>query len=219
MPAEIVTQTRPAPECNLLPGDAEHFVEELAVYYRLFASAFRRPEQFTWGKVYLRGLLGDLPRKTTERIALDLGYNVRDLQYFVGQSPWPLAPVTARHQQLVAETLGEPDGVALIDESGVVKQGDNSVGVGPQYCGAVGKVANSQNGGYLGYVSRKGCSIVAGRLFMPEAWFDDAHAEKRQAYGVPADLTFQTKPQIALDLLQEAVVRDSLSFQWGAAQP
>jgi len=217
MPTDIITQTCPAPECNLLPGDVENFVEELAIYYRLFAAAFRRPEQVAKGEVYLQGLLGDLPRKTTERIALDLDYNVRNLQHFIGQSPWALEPVTARHQQLVAETLGEPDGVALIDESGVVKQGDDSVGVGPQYCGAVGKVANSQNGVYLGYVTRKGYTIIAGRLFLLEQWFDDAHAAKRQACGVPADLTSQTKPQIALQLLQEAVARGSLPFQWVAA--
>jgi SRSO17 transposase len=93
---------------------------------------------------------------------------VRDLQHFIGQSQWPIEPVLAIHQQIIAETLGEEDGVALIDESGVVKQGDQSVGVGPQYCGSVGKVANSQNGVYLGYVSRKGYSLVAGRLFMLE---------------------------------------------------
>ena len=144
MPAEIVTQTCPAPECNLLPGDVEQFVEELAAYYALFAPAFRRPEQTQWGQVYLNGLLGDLPRKTTERIALNLGHNVRDLQHFIGQSQWPIEPVLAIHQQLIAETLGEEDGVALIDESGVVKQGDHSVGGGPQYCGSVGKGATPQ---------------------------------------------------------------------------
>jgi len=217
MPAEIITQTCPAPECNLLPGDVEQFVEELAAYYDLFAPAFRRPEQTQWGRVYLNGLLGDLPRKTAERIALDLGHNVRDLQHFIGQSQWAIGPIVAIHQQLIAETLGEEDGVALIDESGVVKQGDHSVGVGPQYCGSVGKVANSQNGVYLGYVSRKGYSIVAGRLFMLQQWFDDEHAEKRRACGVPEDLTFKTKPQIALHLLQEALDRGGLPFQWVAA--
>lgn len=217
MPTNIIAQTCPAPECNLLPGDVDNFVVELADYYHQFAAAFRRPEQVAKGAVYLRGLLGALPRKTTERIALDLACNVRSLQHFIGQSPWALEPITACHQQLVAETLGEPDGVALIDESGVVKQGDDSVGVGSQYCGAVGKVANSQNGVYLGYVSRKGYTIVAGRLFMLEQWFDAAHAEKRQACGVPPDLTYQTKPQLALQLLQEAVARGTLPFQWVAA--
>ena len=217
MPVEIIAQTCPAPECNLLPGDVEQFVDELAAYYGLFQPAFRRPEQTKWGEVYLNGLLGDLPRKTTERIALESGHNVRDLQHFIGQSQWPIEPVLAVHQQIMAETLGEEDGVALIDESGVVKQGDQSVGVGPQYCGSVGKVANSQVGVYLGYVSRKGYSVVAGRLFTLEQWFDDEHAEKRRACGVPEDLAFKTKPQIALDLLQEALNRGSLPFRWVAA--
>jgi SRSO17 transposase len=217
MPAEIMTQTCPAPECNLLPGDVEQFVAELAAYFDLFESAFRRPEQAKWGEVYLNGLLGDLPRKTTERIALGLGHNVRDLQHFIGQSQWAIEPILAIHQQVVAQTLGEEDGVALIDESGVVKQGEHSVGVGHQYCGSVGKVANSQNGVYLGYASRKGYSIVAGRLFVLAQWFDDEHAEKRRACGVPEDLTFKTKPQIALDLLQEALDRGGLPFRWVAA--
>jgi SRSO17 transposase len=217
MPAGIITQTCPAPECTLLPGHVEQFVEELAAYYRLFEPAFRRSEQAKWGEVYLNGLLGELARKTTERIALDLGQNVRDMQHFIGQSPWPIEPILAIHQQLIAETLGEEDGVALIDESGVVKQGEHSVGVGHQYCGAVGKVANSQNGVYLGYVSRKGYSIVAGRLFMLEQWFDADHADKRKACGVPEELTFKTKPEIALDLLQEALERGSLPFRWVAA--
>ncbi len=64
------------------------------------------------------------------------------------------------HQRLIAETLGEVDGVMLIDESGVVKQGQHSVGVAPQYCGSVGKVANSQMGVHLGYVSRCGYSLA-----------------------------------------------------------
>lgn len=118
---------------------------------------------------------------------------------------------------LIGTSLGEVDGVALIDESGVVKQGDYSVGVGPQYCGAVGKVANSQNGVYLGYVSRKGYSLVAGQLYMLEAWFDAAHAEKRRQCGVPADLTYKTKPELGLELLQAAVKRDQLPFCWVAA--
>jgi SRSO17 transposase len=217
MPADIITETCPAPECNLLPGDVEQLVEELAAYYHLFAPAFHRPEQAKWGEVYVNGLLSGLARKTTERIALDLGQNVRDMQHFIGQSPWPLEPLLAIHQQIVAETLGEPDGVVLIDESGVVKQGEHSVGVAHQYCGSVGKVANSQVGVYLGYVSRKGYSVISGRLFMPKQWLDAEHADKREACGVPEGLAFKTKPQIALDLLQEMQQRGDLHFQWVAA--
>ena len=126
------------------------------------------------------------------------------------------------HQGLMANTMGETDGVMLIDESGVVKQGQDSVGVARQYCGSAGKVANSQVGVHLGYVSRKGYSLVDSRLFVPDEWFDEAHAERRKACGVPGDLIFQTKPEIGLELLQAAVKRneqadDVLPFQWVAA--
>mgnify|MGYP002634136804 CR=1 FL=1 len=217
MPTEIISETCPMPECNLTPQDIEHWVDELATYHQRFAPAFSRVEQAEWSKVYLAGLLGDAPRKTSERIALEASQKVRTLQHFLGQSPWPTEPVLAIHQQLIGETLGEEDGVMLIDESGVVKQGDHSVGVAHQYCGSVGKVANSQVGVHLGYVSRHGYSLVASRLFMPEQWFDPDYADKRQACGVPPDLTFQTKPEIGLALLQQAVDRGSLPCRWVAA--
>jgi len=170
-----------------------------------------------WSKVYLRGLLGESTRKNIERIALELDEKVRSLQHFIGQSPWKAEPVIEIHQRLIAETLGEADGVALIDESGMVKQGDDSVAVAAQYCGSVGKVANSQVGVYLGYASRKGYSLIEGQLFMPETWFDEEHAAKRAICGVPADLKSQTKPEIGLELLRRAIQRGSLPFQWVAA--
>ena len=105
----------------------------------------------------------------------------------------------------------------LIDESGVVKQGDDSVGVSSQYCGSVGKVANSQNGVYLGYASRLGYSLVEGQLFMPEEWFSEEYASKRAACGVPEELTMQTKPEIGLSLLERTVERGTLPFAWVAA--
>ena len=87
-------------------------------------------------------------------MALALGDKVRSMHYFKGQSPWEEEPVIAVHQQLVGETLGVPDGIMLIGESSMVKQGSESVGVAAQYCGSVGKIANGQVGVYLGYSSR-----------------------------------------------------------------
>ena len=214
---EIVTQTCPAPECNLTDRDIQNFMDEMAEYVEMFRPAFRRSEQLEWSQSYLRGLLGGAMRKNVEQMALELGENVRSMQHYIGQSPWEEEPVVAIHQQLVAEDLGEVDGVALIDESSVVKQGDNSVGVGAQYCGSVGKTANGQVGVHLGYVSRKGYSLIEGQLFVLEEWFDEAHAEKRRQCGMPEDLVYQTKPEIALKLLQKAVKRGDLPFQWVAA--
>jgi len=87
MPELIIAETSPAPECNLATYDVEQMVGELATYHEQFADAFGRVEQMEWSRVYLNGLLGDLPRKTSERMALDLGVNVRSLQYFMGESP------------------------------------------------------------------------------------------------------------------------------------
>jgi SRSO17 transposase len=151
MRTEIITQvqfieTCPAPACNFSSQDIEQSSEELMRYVKLFEPAFGRRAQWQWRGLYMQGLLVDTQRKTVERMALELGQNGRDMQPFVGQSPWQTEPVVAIHQGLVAESLGEADGVMLIDESGVVKQGQASVGVAAQYCGSVGKVANSQVG-------------------------------------------------------------------------
>ena len=138
MPTAIVAETCPAPECNLTPHDVKQFVKELKAYHAQFKAAFCRPEQFKRAAIYLKGLL-DAPRKTIEPMALALGENVRNMQHFIGQSPWGTEPAVQIHQALIADTLGEEDGVVLIDESGVVKQGDDLVGVAPQYCGSVGQ--------------------------------------------------------------------------------
>jgi SRSO17 transposase len=217
MPSGIVTETCPAPGCNLTDQDVDYFMEEMRAYVEMFEPAYLRREQLEWSQSYMQGLLGDAPRKNIERMALELGENVRSMQHYIGQSPWEAEPVIAIHQRLVGETLGEADGVVLIDESSVVKQGDGSVGVAAQYCGSVGKIANGQVGVYLGYASRKGYSLIEGRLFMPDKWFDETHAEKFRACGVPEDLVYQTKPEIGLELLKKAAKRGDLPFQWVAA--
>jgi SRSO17 transposase len=201
----------------LAAEDIHEMVKALEGTYQRYRPAFERSDQAANGWVYLKGLLSDLPRKVTERIALRFGKNVRSLQHFIGQSPWSCEVMTEIHQGLVVETLAEADGVLLIDESGVVKQGNHSVGVAWQWCGSVGKVANSQVGVYLGYASRKGHSFLDTRLFLPENWFAETHAEKRQACGVPEELSYQTKPEIALKMLQKAFERGELPCQWVAA--
>jgi SRSO17 transposase len=168
-------------------------------YMQLFKTAYLRVEQIQKSLTYLQGLLGNSPRKNVEQMALGLREKVRSLQYFVGQSQWETESVIAIHQGLIGESLGEEDGVMLIDESSAVKQGTASVGVAAQYCGSVGKIANGQVGVYLGYASRK------------------EHTEQRKACGVPEDLVFKTKPEIGLELLENALKRDNLPFFWVAA--
>ena len=213
----VQVETCPAPECNLSTRDVKLFLKELKKYMKLFKSAFERVEQIHKSLTYLNGLLGNSTRKNVEQMALEQKEKVRSLQYFVGQSQWETEPVIAMHQGLIGESLGEEDGVVLIDESSAVKQGTASVGVAAQYCGSVGKIANGQVGVYLGYASRKGYSLIEGQLFMPEKWLEEEHAEQRQACGVPEDLDFKTKPEIGLELLKSAIQRGDLPFFWVAA--
>jgi SRSO17 transposase len=213
----IQAETCPAPECNLSTKDVKLFLNELKKYMKLFKPAFQRVEQIQKSLIYLHGLLGNVARKNVEQMALGQKEKVRSLQYYVGQSQWETEPVVAIHQGLIGESLGEVDGVMLIDESSTVKQGTESVGVAAQYCGSVGKIANGQVGVYVGYASRKGYSLIEGQLFLPETWLAEEQAEQRRGCGVPEDLVFKTKPEIGLDLLKNALQRDNLPFSWVAA--
>jgi SRSO17 transposase len=123
------------------------------------------------------------------------GGSVRGLQRFLSEVPWDEEHMRWIYHQLVADEMGAPDGVLMFDETGFVKKGTDSVGVGRQYCGTLGKVENCQVGVFAGYASRKGYALVDKRLFLPEAWFTDAYAVRRTKCQVPPALTWQSKPQ------------------------
>jgi SRSO17 transposase len=206
---------------NLAPRDLEAMAEELVTYHALFQDLFQRREQREWSAFYLRGQLAEIARKTVEPMVLALKgpdlAAIRAGQQFLGEGAWADGPILARHQRLVAESLGEPDGVVIFDGSGFPKQGTHSVGVAPQYCGALGKIANCQQGVFAAYVSRKGYTFLDRRLYMPEEWFDAAHASLRQRYGVPPTRQFQTEPQLALEMLHALVERAVVPFAWVVA--
>src|SRR6266567_3915405 len=205
MPTPIVAATCPLPPCNLASRDVESLVVDLATYVDTFRPDFSRKDQAPWAHRYLQGLVSDQPRKSIEPMALAHGFPIRSMQAFIGESPWVSAPLLRQHQLLVAQTLGEADAVLLVDESGMPKQGQHSAAVAHQYCGALGKVANCQVGVYLGYASRKGYTLLAGQLFVPEGWFADDQATMREQVGIPADLTFKTKPELAVDLVRDVL--------------
>lgn len=218
MHRSIVAPTCPVPACNLTVCDIEALLPALEKYGEHFKRTFARLDQHAWAGRYLQGLLATLPRKSCEPIALALGVSVRGLQAFIAESSWSSLPVLAQHERLVAHSLGDTDdGVFLIDESGMPKQGHHSAGVAHQYCGALGKVCSCQVGVFVGYASRTGYTLVGGQLFVPQDWFGAPMAALRQEVGLPTELTFRTKPQIAVDLLQAIAARGSLLGRWVAA--
>ena len=215
--------TATAPPVRLLTAaDLDGVAEELAAYHAHFAPLFQRREQRAWAAIYLRGLLtADVPRKNVEALALRLlgagpaaDRQVRALQQFVGEGGWDDAALLAAHQQLVEETLGEADGVLLIDGHETPKQGTHSVGVARQWCGHLGKQDNCQAGVYLGYASRRGYTLLDRRLYLPASWFGEAYRERWRACGIPRGTPFQTKHELAGTLVEEAVAAGRLRAGW-----
>jgi SRSO17 transposase len=206
------------PSGNLAPRDAKQLASELSNYYSEYAPLFLRSEQRQWGQLYLRGQLSDLERKSIEPMLLrERGRDsnaIRAVQQFIGEGAWDDDRILERHQQLVAADLGEPDATVILDGSGFPKKGEHSVGVQRQYCGALGKIANCQQGVFLAYASSGGYTFLDRRLYLPESWFDKAHAAKRQKCGVPKDLVFQTEPELGLEMLTKVNKRGVLPFAW-----
>ncbi len=139
---------------------------------------------------------------------------MRPLQYFLGRSRWSEAGLIAEHRRQTGLTLGRRDGILLVDGSDMPKQGEHSVGVKRQRCGELGKIANCQAGVFLGYSSEAGYALLDKRLYLPAEWFSEAYAEKRYKCHVPADLTFQTKNELAWAMIEEVIQADTLPFGW-----
>ena len=157
-----ITELDEAPTpLELTAEEIEALADELAKYHAEFADLYYRTEQAHWGYKYLQGLMSPIDRKAIQPMALALeDGNVQAMQQFIGQGRWKDEQLLQKHWQLVDETLGEEDGVYIVDESGFVKKGQHSVGVARQWCGAVGKVENCQVGVLGGYASRQGYTLV-----------------------------------------------------------
>src|SRR2546430_10640613 len=113
--------------------------------------------------------------------------------------------------------MGDPEGVLMVDESGFVKKGKESVGVARQYCGSLGKVENCQVGVFAAYAWRHGHALVDKRLFMPETWFGEDYAERRHKCQVPEELRFHTKPQWAAEMVTAIRGEGRLPFKYVVA--
>jgi SRSO17 transposase len=134
------------------------------------------------------------------------------IQHFISSSPWDDVKLINQLQKDVCHLLGDANDSALIlDESGIPKQGNLSVGVSRQYCGRLGKVENCQVGVYLAYANSHHTSLVDFRLYLPESWIADT--ERRKKCGVPYDVVFQTKAQLGLQMIR-AFSGTSLPFRW-----
>lgn len=183
------------------PGLLHGLRERLDTFLEPFVASLQSPQQRHHAHDYVHGLLSDLHDKNVEAIAYLHDQERQGLQKFLGQVPWDDQPLRACLAQQVGTQLGEADAVLVFDPSAFPKKGTASVGVQRQWCGRLGKLDNCQVGIYLGYVSRCDHALVDFRLFLPRRWATDRR-RRRQA-GVPKEVRFRTRHQLALEMLDE----------------
>ena len=202
--------------------------ERLVQWHQRFAGLFGRKEARTHSLTYLYGLLSDQTRKSVEPIALRFARSrsggpatqneVVAMQEFVTASPWEAGDVFREIQTVFTEELAAPPTadevgtVGVIDESGFVKAGSESVGVAPQYCGRWGQTMNCQVGVFLVGVAPRGVALLDAQLYLLQEWVDDRR--RREKTHVPSNLCFQTKPQIAIELLRRTLDAGQVHFDW-----
>ena len=188
-------------DAEVRPGLLRGVLPRLEEFLRPFCDALRCPGQRTNARHYVQGLLSDLESKDAESIAYLHDRERQGLQKFLGQADWDHRPLMTGLVSQVAAQLGQPDGVLVFDPSAFPKKGTESVGVQRQWCGRLGKLDNCQVGVYLGYVSHKEHALVDFRLYLPREWAADK-ARRRKA-GVPGAVRFQTRHELALQMLDE----------------
>ena len=192
--------------------NSAHWNTSFDSYFSHFETLFKRSESRSCARAYIRGLLADVKRKNCWQVAEVMGFDdPQAMQRLLYEAQWDDRAVRRKLRGVTVTELGYQPGVGVIDESGFVKKGEHSVGVQRQWCGRLGKVENCQVGVFLGYVTPFGSAFLDCELYLPRSWCDDA--ERRQDVRVPSAVAFQTKPELALAMLEQ-VWSEGIPMQW-----
>ena len=164
---------------------------------------------------YVRGLLGDAQRKNGWQLAEALGDATPDgVQHLLARADWDADAVRDDLIGYVADALGVPGGVLVVDETGFLKKGIKSCGVARQYTGTAGRVENAQVGVFLAYAGAKGHALIDRALYLPKEWAGDP--ARRDEAGVPGEVEFATKIALARSLVERAAAA-GVPASWVAA--
>ena len=174
------------------------------------AGRFHRSEPRRRVLDYLKGLLSLVERKNGWQLAEQAGDATPDgVQRLLSTYVWDADLVRDDLRDYVVEHLGQEDGVLVVDETGFLKKGTKSVGVQRQYSGTAGRI--DQIGVFLTYATAHGRVLLDRELYLPQGWAGDG--ERRREAGVPEEVAFQTKPQLAREMLERAVAA-GVPFRW-----
>jgi SRSO17 transposase len=181
----------------------------------LIAGRFGRAEPRRAAREFVLGLLSPLERKNCWWLAEQAGHaDPQAMQRLLRTAAWDADKVRDDLRGFVAAQLGHADGVLICDETGFLKKGTGSVGVQRQYSGTAGRIENSQVGVFLSYASARGRALIDRRVYLPKCWIDDP--QRCAAAGVPAEVGFATKPELALDMITDAVAA-RMPAAWAAS--
>ena len=186
-------------DATLPPSGVRDCGRQLSSFLQRYLPCFYREEQREHAKVYVRGLLSGLQRKTCLPVAIEHEVDEKPLQYFVGLGLWDDEAVMAELRRHVREELASPQGLLIMDASAFPKKGAHSCGVQRQWCGRLGKIENCQVGVFMAYASEKGHGPLDRRLYLPEEWAADP--ARRQKCHVSDEVGFLTKLDIAYEML------------------
>lgn len=177
--------------------------DELDAVQARIAPRFVRPEVRARSGRYLAGLLGSVERRNGWQLAEHLGERSPDgVQRLLRTARWDAEAVRDDLRAYVVEHLGDPDTVLVIDETGFLKKGTKSAGVARQYSGTAGRIENCQIGVFLAYASPRGRAFLDRALYLPKAWVQNA--ERREEAGIPPEVAFATKGDLAQAMLERA---------------
>ena len=182
-------------------GEVVQWSHELTRLHARIAPHFARPQPRRRALAYLQGILSETPRKNGWQLA----EHAREatpygMQRLLSSAVWDVAGVRDELRAYVLEQLGTDQAIVAIDETSFPKAGRKSAGVANQYCGTTGHVQNCQVGVFLSYMTARGHSLIDRELYLPSEWTQDA--KRRQEAGIPQTVGFQTKPDLARDMLQ-----------------
>jgi len=196
--------TSSAPSYELRLEEIEGWVYELDALHARIAPRFERFEPRQRALRYLKGLLSHAERKNGWQLAEEAGEGTPDgMQRLLNASRWDVDAVRDDLVAYVREHLADPTAILVIDETGFLKKGTKSAGVQRQYSGTAGKLENCQIGVFVAYSSLLPAQtqvLVDRELYLPEEWASDF--ARRHEAGVPDDVTFATKPELARRMLE-----------------
>jgi SRSO17 transposase len=168
------------------------------------AGRFARADLRWRARAFVAGLLADLPRKNCWTLAEHAGDpNPDGMQHLLARAVWDEDKVRDDVRGYLVEHLGDAEAALVIDETGDLKKGTHTVGVKRQYTGTAGRVENAQVAVYLVYASPNGHGIIDRELYLPRSWSGDP--ERLQAAGVPDQVGFATKPELATTMVCRAL--------------